>query len=227
MNLQRQNTEERTPAVLQNQSRDTYVIDLDAPLESDAVGTYQDSSNDNNHHHYHHTTATDNYLNNIREAENAENQNNNATQDNFPGIRSMSPEARKMFKILQKYVLFFLILLAKCVYDYRAGIIHFVVLLVATIQADGDLKREIAKQQNRSSMALLGILLYIIGCLVVVDFVFGQPMFLPYATPSSTWELLWSVAITDFMLKLITIVLKVILTCFPAKIIALQSRVSG
>lgn len=225
MNLQRQNPEERPPAS-QNQPRDSYVIDLETPLESEAA-TPQNSPTDHNHH-YHNTTSTDNYLNNIREAANAENQNNNNDpQDNLPGVRStMNPEARKMLKILQKYVPFLLILLVKSIYDYRAGIVHFIVLLVTTIQADTDLKREIAKQQNRNHMALLGIILYITGCIVFVDFIFGQPMLWRFSTPTSAWELLWSVAITDFMLKLITIVLKVILTCLPAKIIALQTRVS-
>ena len=226
MNLQRQTPEERTPATHQQQPQDSYVIDLETPLESEPA-TPQNSPTDHNQHH-HNTTSTDNYLNNIREAANAENQNNNNdSQENLTGVRSaMNPEARKMLKILQKYVPFLLILLIKSIYDYRSGIIHFIVLLVTTIQADSDLKREIAKQQNRNRMALLGIILYIIGCIVFVDFVFDQPMFLRFTTPTSAWELLWSVAITDFMLKLITIVLKVILTCLPAKIVALQTRVS-
>lgn len=100
-------------------------------------------------------------------------------------------------------------------------------LVVTFIQANNDLKREILKQQNRSRLALVGILCYIIGCFVFINFVFKEPIFLSYTPPDTIPQLLWIVAVTDYALKLITVNIKVLLTCLPAKVIAFQKRVSS
>ncbi|GJQ72712.1 hypothetical protein Trydic_g1369 [Trypoxylus dichotomus] len=42
--------------------------------------------------------------------------------------------------------------------------------------------------------------------------------------PLTVWDLLWTVGITDFILKLITVMLKILLTLLPDKIIAFQKR---
>lgn len=227
LNIQRRDQETTAPS-----TGDSYVINLDDQPSTSMVGPHQQSAHD--HHHHHHTTSTDNFLNNIREAANAESQNNNNNNNVEEGSTDalrISPEARALLEVLQKYVPFVMILLAKCIYDHRAGILNFMALLVTFIHANNVLKREIAKQQNRGRMSLLIILCYIIGCIIFIDFMFEEhKLYLslvlipPYTQPITVWELLWSVAITDFILKLITIVFKVILTCLPVKLLAFQKR---
>lgn len=112
------------------------------------------------------------------------------------------------------------------VYENGAEILNFVLLVVTFIQANNDLKREILKQQNRSHMALLGILFYIIGCFVFINFVFKEPMFFSYTPPKTISQLLWTVAVTDYVLKLITVAFKVLMTLFPVRILPFQKRVS-
>lgn len=227
--LNRQPQPEATP---QSRVADSYVINLnDQPSTSSVAGSQQESTHD--HRHHHHRTATDNFLNNIREAANAESQNNNNNVDEGQTDgRHISPETRALLEILQKYVPFVMILLAKCIYDHRAGILHFVALLVTFIYTNNNLKLEIAKQQNRSRVVLLVVLFYIVGCIVFIDYMFEEHklylslILIPsYTQPITLWELLWSVAITDYILKLITIVFKVILTCMPVRILAFQKRV--
>ncbi|XP_046819487.1 RING finger and transmembrane domain-containing protein 2-like isoform X3 [Vespa crabro] len=188
---------------LQNQSRtvlpstDTYVINVDDQTTSN-ISMHNQPAHD---HHNHRTTTTDNFLNNIREAANevaAETHNNNGDESAQNRLQR-NPEAAELLRILQRYVPYILILLVKGIYDHRAGILNFIVLLSTFICANNDLKHEIAKQQNRSWTSLLSIMCFIA-------------------------ELLWSVVVTDFVLKLITIVFKVILTCLPVRLLAFHKR---
>ncbi|XP_015513385.1 ring finger protein, transmembrane 2 isoform X1 [Neodiprion pinetum] len=220
-------TQQETPP----SAADSYVINLnDQPSTSNIGSSHHQSTHD--HHHHHHRTATDNFLNNIREAANAESQNNNNNaEEGATDARHISPETRALLEILQQYVPFVLILLAKCIYDHRAGILHFLALLVTFIHTNNNLKLEIAKQENRSRMVLLVVLFYILGCIVFIDYMSEEHklylslVLIPsYTQPITLWELLWSLAITDYILKLITIVFKAILTCLPVRILAFQKR---
>ncbi|XP_012253632.2 RING finger and transmembrane domain-containing protein 2 [Athalia rosae] len=223
--LNRQTQQETPPS-----TADSYVINLNDQPSTSNIESHQQSSHD--HRHHHHRTATDNFLNNIREAANAESQNNNNNAEEGPtDARHISPETRALLEIVQKYVPFVMILLAKCIYDHRAGILHFIALLITFIYTNNNLKLEIAKQQNRSRMVLLVVLFYIIGCIIFIDYMFEEHklylslVLIPsYTQPITLWELLWSVAITDYILKLITIVFKVILTCLPVRILAFPKR---
>lgn len=205
---------------------------METTSESDVIlNPPPNSPTDHNHYHNHNhnnSNSNDNFHRDIHETDNNDdsqnnNNNNSETQD---AHSTLNPEARKMLKILRKYIPLVLILLVKVLIDYKYKIIHFLVLILTTIQADSDLKREISKQQNRNFMSLFGIFLYIIGCIIFLNFLFDQPIMPNITTLTSAWELLWIVMITDFMMKLITIFCKVIFTCFSAKIISLQSRVS-
>lgn len=75
-------------------------------------------------------------------------------------------------------------------------------------------------------MALVGILCYIIGCFVFIHFVFKEPIFFSYTPAVTISQLLWTVAVTDYVIKLITVGIKVLLTCLPVKVLAFQKRVS-
>lgn len=211
---------------------DNYIIDVeDQSINSTNL---QDVSVHDNHHQ---TTATDNFLNNIREAANevvSESQNNNSNvinhnnnndiEENSTESVRISPQTRALYQGLRKYILFVCILLIKGLYDYRASILNFIVLVVTFNYTNNVVKREIAKQNNKSWLSLLIITCYIIGCIVFIYFEYDTRIFSPYSQPLTIWELLWSVLITDFVLKLITIIFKVFLTCLPSKLLALRKR---
>ena len=48
----------------------------------------------------------------------------------------------------------------------------------------------------------------------------------PYSQPLSVWDLLWIVGVTDFVLKLITIILKISIAALPVVVLPYQRRVS-
>jgi len=140
---------------------DSYVINLEEPV-TNSTSSHDESAR--NHHHHHITsTMSNNFSNNTETAnEVVENyDNNNASENTASGNVQIGPEARAMLKQLQQYVPFVFILLAKGLYDHRSGILTFVVLLITFIHANNDLKREIAKQHNRSWSLLMLILCYI------------------------------------------------------------------
>ncbi|XP_014485183.1 PREDICTED: RING finger and transmembrane domain-containing protein 2-like isoform X2 [Dinoponera quadriceps] len=197
------------PAPLQSHS---YVINLEEhPPGSTA------SRNESVREHHVHETA-----NMVAEGQN----NNNNTIEN--GIDNnndqLSPESRAMVKLMQQYIPFLFILLTKILYDHKTGILMAVVLLITFVFANDNLKREIAKQNNRSRWLLLLILCYITACIVFVAYTLELHTLAPYAQPLTIWDLLCYVIVMDFFLKLITIVCKVLLTCLPVRLLAFQNR---
>ncbi|XP_076671722.1 RING finger and transmembrane domain-containing protein 2-like isoform X2 [Andrena cerasifolii] len=221
-------------------SSDNYVINVEDP-PTNGANSRDTSAHDNRH--YDRATARDNFLNYIREGANEivsetqniinqnnnsnnnnNNNNNNNAEENSTEALQISPETRALLTVFQKYIPFVSILLAKGLYDHRAGILNFIVLLVTFNHANNVVKREIAKQHNKSWTSLFVITCYIVACIVFINFEYDTHVFSPYTQPLTIWELLWSVLITDFILKLITIVCKVLLTCLPSKLLALRKR---
>lgn len=206
---------------------DSYVINLEEPI----TNSTRNEPMRNHHHHYITSTLSNDLSSNVHEGANEiiESQNNNNASENNTANNNnvqIGPETRAMLKQLQQYVPFVTILLAKSLYDHRAGIFMFVVLLITFIHANNDLKREIAKQHNRSWSLLMLILCYIIACIMFVGYTFDLHAFAPYAEPLTIWDLLCYVTVMDFFLKLITIMCKVLLTCLPVRLLAFQNRVS-
>lgn len=148
-------------------------------------GEASGSQSPSEHHQRH--SITDNYLNVIRDAATGEpsgsgnatnnNNNNNNNLNNNDDQSSMgsihlNPEAQRLLNTLKKYVPLLMLILIKAVYDHGAGIFYFTLLLITFIQSNNDLKKEIAKQQNRSWIALCGIFCYILACIFCVTVIF-------------------------------------------------------
>lgn len=195
------------------------------------------------HQHNHQRTETDNLLNNIREvanegvnespnnnSNNAVNHNNNNNGSNMQGNSAESVQdtlqERELSGVFHTYIPVVIILLIKGIYDHWASIFIFLGLVLTFNDTNNMLKREIAKQQNRSWMSFLMVICYIIGCIVYFNVDYEIGIFSTYTQPLSISELLWSVVITDFVLKLFTIICKSCLTYLPLKLLALQKRVS-
>ncbi|KAJ8675681.1 hypothetical protein QAD02_011467 [Eretmocerus hayati] len=193
------------------------VINIDSHAPNFAPEPHQPSTSD------HHFTEA---LNNIREAGSTGNQSSNNNNSDGNSIQSLdiSAEARAVHKSIEIYIPFFVIVLTKFVYDNGSEILNFILLVITFVQSNNDLKREILKQQNRSHLALLGILCYIIGCFCFISFIFKEPIFFSQMPSSTLSQLLWTVAVSDYALKLITVAVKVVLTSIPSRILPLQKR---
>lgn len=85
---------------------------------------------------------------------------------------------------------------------------------------------------NRSIVALFSELLFSAGGIVIVHFLFGHGKLLPnvvmfpgYTDPIDVWELLWLVVLTDLIVKIITVDIKILVTMMPAFVLPFQKRV--
>lgn len=92
--------------------------------------------------------------------------------------------------------------------------------------------RENGKQMNRSILALFSEIILTSSCIFIVHFLFGHGKLLPnvvmfpsYTEPIDIWELLWLVVLTDLIVKIVTVNIKIVVTMMPAFILPFQKRV--
>lgn len=168
---------------------------------------------------------------------NPPNIDNNNTNEDTDRMQTVI-EFQQFLKVVLKYMPFVLILLAKAVYDYHEGIFNLLILFVTFAHANSTVKKEAIKRQRRSISNLAIELLYIIACLVFIHYVFSDDLqnfhivlnlvlIRTFTHPLTVWNLLWIVTITDFVLKLFTVTIKIFLTMLPASIVEFKKRVSG
>lgn len=141
------------------------------------------------------------------------------------------PEARVMMDTFARYIPLLFILVAKLCYDHLDGIIHFLALLMTFSHANWVVRQEISKQAQKRIVVLLRELIFIVIALAVVGFVlerkniFLSIMFMPdLSEPLSLKSLLFSVCMSDLVLKLLTITVKIVITLMPPSVIEYKSR---
>lgn len=139
-----------------------------------------------------------------------------------------------MMDTLARYTPLLLILVAKLCYDHLDGIIYFFMLLITFYHANWVVRQEISKQKQRRLIVLLREMALIVLGLMVFGFVFEFSniwlvvLFMPVSPqPQSLKSLLYTVCITDLILKQITIVIKIIFTLLPPTVVDYKSRVGS
>lgn len=142
-----------------------------------------------------------------------------------------SPELQAIFAFAEKYVPFLLILLLKLVFDHRIGILVNLGLFITFCHANAVIKREVAKQGKRRLRNLLLICVNLVTSIFVIytlladhSLAYALVCIPPYSAPIDFWDVLWIVSVTDFVLRLITILAKITIVALPAKLIACQKK---
>ncbi|XP_053605355.1 RING finger and transmembrane domain-containing protein 2 [Plodia interpunctella] len=140
-------------------------------------------------------------------------------------------DVRATLNLLIRYAPFYLILFIKFMYDSREGLFTFIVLFCTFIHANSLVRREHGKQMNRSILALFSELVFTGSCIIIVHFLFGHDKLLPnvvmfpgYRESINVWELLWLVVLTDLIVKIITVDVKIVVTMMPAILLPFQKR---
>uniref|UniRef100_A0A182Q3L3 RING-type domain-containing protein n=1 Tax=Anopheles farauti TaxID=69004 RepID=A0A182Q3L3_9DIPT len=141
------------------------------------------------------------------------------------------PETQALIETLARYMPLLLILFAKLCYDHLDGIMHFLLLLMTFYHANWVVRQEISKQKQRRVIVLLRELVIIVVALLIFGLVIEWTsicmviLFMPdHVQPESLKSLLFAVCITDLILKLITIVIKIIVTLMPPRVVDYKSR---
>lgn len=147
------------------------------------------------------------------------------------------PEARAFINTISRYFPYVCILFAKSCYDHLDGILDIFALFVVFAHSNFTLKQEITKQAQRRYLYLIRELIYIIIVVTIIGFIlekkdtFISLFFAPINFPSeektlALKDLLFSVCITDLILKLVTVALKILFTMLPRKAVEFKNRVS-
>ncbi|XP_067144274.1 RING finger and transmembrane domain-containing protein 2 [Centruroides vittatus] len=159
-----------------------------------------------------------------------ENREQNRNNDPADALRN-NPEMRALLLMAEKYVPFILILLLKLIFDHRIGILVVIGLFATFCHANSVIKREVSKQGKRQLVSLLIVILNLVTCVGFVYLVLAEdnlPYALilvpPYNAPITFWDVLWIVTVTDFVLKLLAILLKAIVVALPAKLLTFQKK---
>ncbi|CAM1308603.1 RNFT2 (predicted) [Pycnogonum litorale] len=142
-----------------------------------------------------------------------------------------SPELRAILSVLEKYIGFAIIMLFKIVFDHKIGILVIIGLGITFFHANSSIKRQIAKQQKRLIGSLFAVTLNLTVCMFFIYYIFDDEQFqyaiilVPVCNRKlELVELLWIVVVTDFILKFITILVKILVLILPAKFIPYQKK---
>lgn len=174
-----------------------------------------------------------------QQQQNGTNNNNNNNNDwgddtSFSSMLSHllehNPELREIATAMEKYIKFFLLLFAKLMFDHGTGIVTFGGLLLTFYNANSVVRQQVARQARRNSLALFAVLVNLVACIGFICYVFADEkiyncaIFLPPSKVDTLYDLLWFVAVNDFMLKFLAVILKIGLIFTPGQIVPYQKR---
>ena len=195
----------------------------------------------------HNSLQNQNSTNSDANANNNNNSNNNNTENDSSGNNpengnsdslTQIPEARALITTISRYFPYVCILFAKSCYDHLDGILNIFALFVVFAHSNFTLKQEVTKQSARRFIYLVRELIYIFLVVAIIGFIlekkdtFNSLFFAPLAinkgeSPLALKDLLFSVCITDLILKLVTVAIKILFTMLPASAVEYKNRVSN
>ncbi|XP_065169874.1 RING finger and transmembrane domain-containing protein 2 [Atheta coriaria] len=151
--------------------------------------------------------------------------------DEAENAQHANMEAQEILGLIAKYLPFMFLIIIKCMYDHQDGILNTILLFAIFANANSVVKKEATKRERRNVTKLLLAAVYIGIGIFFIYYIFDDQMLYmslifiqDYKVPMNEWDLLWYVGITDFVLKLITIAVKIVFTLLPGFIVAFQKR---
>jgi len=167
-------------------------------------------------------------------------QNNPGTEesddDSFPfsGFFSQmvrtNPELAGVLSACEKYIPFVLILIIKQLYDHSTGIFVCVALIATFYHANSVVCREVSRNGRRALWPLLIVMVNLTACIGLIYFVFEDEklylcaLFIPNGKITSLSELLWIVGVNNFVLKFVSVIVKILVILLPASVILHRKR---
>jgi len=147
------------------------------------------------------------------------------------GLLRTNPETAAIIKSVEKYVPFLLIVAAKCFFDHATGILVFVALFITFYHANSVVKSEVSRKSRGNNCALVAVLVNLIACMLFIFFVFSDPrlftlsLFIPLQVKVGSFsDLVWIVAINDFVLKFDAVITKILIVLSPQSVLPYRKR---
>uniref|UniRef100_A0A8D9AW57 RING finger and transmembrane domain-containing protein 2 n=1 Tax=Cacopsylla melanoneura TaxID=428564 RepID=A0A8D9AW57_9HEMI len=143
-------------------------------------------------------------------------------------ILRQNPEATAFLIGLFKYLPFVVILLAKAFYDHIYGIFLFVALFATFRFYNVLVKRSASQVDQQIKLPLLFGVIHLLATIAVFYLIYNKDqlykvlIFVPPLDPKeepNLVQLIWIIIISDFIIKLCTIIVKILLTLLPAVIL--------
>ena len=148
----------------------------------------------------------------------------------FAQLIHQNPELSGVIKATEKYIPFLLIAAAKGFFDHATGIFVFIALIVTFFHANSVITREISRHARRNIWPLIAVLVNLLACIIFIHFVFEDAklylltIFLPSGKVETFSELLWIVAVNDFILKFVAVIFKILIVMLPGNLLAFRKR---
>lgn len=190
------------------------------------------------------TASTNQSRTSLQQHQSSDSTNSGGSSDADPnapetGADSLAqiPEARALITTISRYFPYVCILFAKSCYDHLDGILDIFALFVVFAHSNFTLKQEITKQGQRRFLYLIRELVYIVIVVSIIGFILDKKetfisLFFAPIFPNdqkktlALKDLLFSVCITDLILKLVTVAIKILFTMLPRKAVEFKNRVS-
>ena len=159
-----------------------------------------------------------------------------ANENNTNGRNDVEDETIVSRNLLFRYFPYIIILLIKITYDHLKGIFDILILFGVFVQLNSIIRNEIARQSQRRNLILMREFLYLILFFFYRYFFIDDTTFdglllltshIPFIVDDSMnmCQMLFYVAVTDYLLKLITMMLKICIAAMPASLIKFKRRV--
>ncbi|XP_064089776.1 RING finger and transmembrane domain-containing protein 2-like isoform X2 [Macrobrachium nipponense] len=157
--------------------------------------------------------------------------NNRSASDSLSDLLNQFPEVRSVLVVAWHYCIFFLIILAKAVFDHFAGLLVLLTLVIGFVWSNNILKKSIARQGRRSVKPLLALLVNIPAGVFLLCYSYRSDKLIntvllihPDRDGFGVLDLLWIVIVSDYILKLVTVLLKTFVTILPHSLMHYQNR---
>ncbi|XP_045611183.1 RING finger and transmembrane domain-containing protein 2 isoform X2 [Procambarus clarkii] len=155
----------------------------------------------------------------------------NRDGESLTELLSQFPEVRSGLLVAWQYCIFFFIILAKAVFDHVTGLMVILTLIVGFLWSNNIVKKAVAQQGRRPIKPLLALLVNLPAGVFFLyysyrnDKLFYSALLIPPDHEGyGVMDLMWIVIVSDYVLKLVTVLVKTVITLMPHSIMHYQNR---
>ncbi|XP_050693480.1 RING finger and transmembrane domain-containing protein 2-like [Eriocheir sinensis] len=168
---------------------------------------------------------------NTSDAANEDNANNRSASESLTELLSQFPEVRSGLLVAWNYCIFLFILLAKAVFDHLTGLMVILTLVIGFLWSNNIVKKAVSQQGRRPIKPLLALLVNLPAGVFLLyysyrtDKLFYSALLIPPEHEGfGVLDLMWIVIVSDYVLKLATVLVKTVITLMPHSFMHYQNR---
>ncbi|XP_068249912.1 E3 ubiquitin-protein ligase RNFT1-like isoform X2 [Palaemon carinicauda] len=158
--------------------------------------------------------------------------NNRSPSDSLFDLLNQFPEVHSLLVVAWHYCIFFLILLAKAFFDHFTGLLVILSLVIGFLWSNNILKKSISRLGRRSVKPLLALVVSIPSGVFLLcycyssDKIINTVLLIPVDREGfGVLDLFWMVIVSDYIVKLATVLVKTFVTILPQSLMHYQNRV--